>query len=57
MHGPHKITWPLPKGGSYEIVLSAKSLNGVSSETSLTVEVPPRSASSSSASGGARAAP
>jgi hypothetical protein len=38
--GPHKITWPLPKRGSYEMTLSAKSLNGLTSQTSLAVTVP-----------------
>jgi hypothetical protein len=38
--GKHKISWPLPKKGSYEITLSAKSLNGVSSDTTLDVKVP-----------------
>jgi D-glucuronyl C5-epimerase C-terminus len=38
--GPHKIIWPLPKRGSYSIVLSAKSLNGLTSQTSIAVSVP-----------------
>lgn len=38
--GAHKISWPLPKKGSYEITLSAKSLNGVASDTTLDVKVP-----------------
>jgi len=38
--GRHKISWPLPHRGSYQIVLSAKSLNGVTSDTTLAVHVP-----------------
>ena len=38
--GPHKVVWPLPKRGSYTIVLSAKSLNGLTSQTSVAVSVP-----------------
>ena len=38
--GPHKINWPLPKKGDYQIVLSVKSLNGVASDTTLDVSVP-----------------
>jgi D-glucuronyl C5-epimerase-like protein len=38
--GAHKITWGLPKRGSYQIVLSAKSLNGLTSQTSIAVRVP-----------------
>jgi hypothetical protein len=38
--GSHKVKWPLPKRGSYQIVLSAKSLNGVSSQAMLEVQVP-----------------
>jgi hypothetical protein len=38
--GPHKISWPLPHRGGYQIVLSAKSLNGVTSEKALDVSVP-----------------
>ena len=37
--GDHVIAWPLPKRGSYEIELSVKSLNGLTSETSRTVLV------------------
>jgi len=38
--GKHKITWRLPKRGSYQIVLGAKSLNGLTSETSIALTVP-----------------
>ena len=38
--GPHKITWRLPKKDSYQLELSAKSLNGLTSSTSLAVTVP-----------------
>ena len=38
--GPHKIVWRLPRRGSYQIVLSAKSLNGLTSETSRAISVP-----------------
>jgi hypothetical protein len=38
--GPHKVTWALPKRGSYQIVLTAKSLTGIASQTSLAVSVP-----------------
>jgi D-glucuronyl C5-epimerase C-terminus len=38
--GPHKLTWPLPKRGSYELVLSANSLNGLTSQTSAPLAVP-----------------
>jgi hypothetical protein len=38
--GPHKVVWRLPRRGSYTIVLSAKSLNGVTSQTSIAVTVP-----------------
>ncbi len=37
--GAHKISWPLPHRGSYQIVLSAKSLNGVTSDTTLDLRV------------------
>jgi len=38
--GPHRVVWPLPKRGRYTIVLSAKSLNGLTSQTSIAVSVP-----------------
>jgi len=38
--GPHRVVWPLPKRGRYTIVLSAKSLNGLTSQTSVAVSVP-----------------
>ena len=38
--GPHKITWPLPKRGRYQLTLIAKSLNGLASQASLAVTVP-----------------
>jgi hypothetical protein len=38
--GGHKLSWPLPRKGSYQVVLSATSLNGVSSQTSIHVSVP-----------------
>jgi hypothetical protein len=38
--GRHKLSWPLPAKGSYQIVLSAKSLNGVTSSTTIDVKVP-----------------
>jgi hypothetical protein len=38
--GGHTLSWPKPSKGSYEIVLSAKSLNGVTSSTSIDVSVP-----------------
>lgn len=38
--GAHKISWPLPKRGSYQVVLSAKSLNGITSSTTIDVDVP-----------------
>lgn len=39
-HGAHKVNWPLPKRGSYQILLSAKSLNGITSSTTIDVKVP-----------------
>ena len=39
--GPHKITWPLPKKrGTYQLALSAKSLNGMTSSASSAVSIP-----------------
>ena len=38
--GGHKLSWPLPKRGSYQIILSAKSLNGITSSTTIDVGVP-----------------
>jgi D-glucuronyl C5-epimerase C-terminus len=38
--GKHKITWALPKRGSYQIVLAAKSLNGIASQISIPLAVP-----------------
>jgi hypothetical protein len=40
LRGGHKLAWPLPSKGSYQVLLSAKSLNGVSSQTSIAVSVP-----------------
>jgi D-glucuronyl C5-epimerase C-terminus len=37
--GPHKISWPLPRKGDYEITLSAKSLNGVTSDKTLDLTI------------------
>jgi hypothetical protein len=37
--GGHKLSWPLPKRGRYQVVLSAKSLNGVTSSTTIEVGV------------------
>jgi len=37
--GPHKISWPLPRKGKYEITLSAKSLNGVTSDKTLDLSI------------------
>ena len=38
--GGHKLIWPLPKRGGYQIVLSAKSLNGLTSSSTIDVNVP-----------------
>jgi hypothetical protein len=32
LRGGHTITWPLPAGGAYQLVVAATSLNGISSE-------------------------
>jgi hypothetical protein len=37
--GPHKVNWPLPKKGDYQIELGAESLNGETSDTTLDVTV------------------
>jgi hypothetical protein len=37
--GPHKLTWRLPKPGSYQLTLSAKSLNGLTSQRGLALDV------------------
>jgi hypothetical protein len=34
LRGAHTITWPLPAGGAYELVVAATSLNGIASEAS-----------------------
>ncbi len=38
--GAHKVTWPLPNRGGYQIVLSAKSLNDLTSSSTIDVNVP-----------------
>lgn len=37
--GPHKISWRLPKRGGYQLTLSAKSLNGLTSQATAAVTV------------------
>jgi hypothetical protein len=39
MRGDHVISWPLPKAGGYEIQLSAKSLNGLTSQASKPISI------------------
>ena len=40
MRGDHTITWPLPRRGTYQVKLSAKSPNGLTSDTARMVRVP-----------------
>jgi hypothetical protein len=32
LRGPHTITWPLPPGGAYQLVVATTSLNGISAK-------------------------
>jgi hypothetical protein len=34
LRGPHTLTWPLPPGGDYQLVVAATSPNGIASEAS-----------------------